>query len=78
MFFLQKFVDKLQEGDKVKVLDLYNSADVGIGWIHSLYTIHGVNLNGLGDANVNILKVKSNVPLLYEDKIDGCSHLKEK
>jgi len=35
-------------------------------------------LKGTRDANVNILKVTSNVPLAYEDKIDGATFLKEK
>ena len=59
--FLQKRIDhKLQEGDKVKVLDPYDSYPMGIGWIHSLSIIHGVKLSASGDANVNIIKVTSN------------------
>jgi hypothetical protein len=77
-FFLQKCVDKLKEGDKVKVLDPYDGDVVGIGRIHSLSILHGINLKGSEDANVNILKVTSNVPLAYEDKIDGAVRLKEK
>jgi hypothetical protein len=76
--FLQKCVDhKLQEGDKVKVLDPYDSAPVGIGRIHSLSIIHGVKLSRSGDANVNIIKVTRNIPLPYDDKIEGFVHLKE-
>ena len=77
-FLLQKCVDKLKEGDKVKVLDPYDGDVVGIGRIHSLSILHGINLKGIEDANVNILKVTSNVPLAYEDKIDGVVCLKEK
>ena len=77
-FFLQKCVDKLKEGDKVKVLDPYDGDVVGIGWIHSLSILHGINLEGTEDTNLNIFKVTSNVPLAYEDKIDGAVHLKEK
>ena len=64
-FFLQECIDKLKEGDKVKVLDPLDGDVVGIGWIHSLSIVHGVNLKGIGDANVNILKVTSNIPLVY-------------
>lgn len=59
-------------------MDPFNGDVVGIGWIHSISIIHGVNLKGTRDANVNILKVTSNVPLAYEDKIDGATFLKEK
>jgi hypothetical protein len=77
--FLQKCIDhKLQEGDKVKLLDPYDDATVGIRQIHSLSIIHGVKLSGSGDTNVNVIKVTSNIPLLYEDKIDGFVRLKEK
>ena len=76
--FLQKCVDhKLQEGDKVKVLDPYDSAHVGIGWIRSLSIIDGVKLSRLGDANVNIMNVTRNIPLPYDDKIERFVHLKE-
>nr|ADE77413.1 unknown [Picea sitchensis] len=75
---LEKCVDhKLQEGDKVKVLDLYDIALVGIERIHSLYIIHGVKLSRSGDANVNIIKVTRNMPLPYDEKIEGYVHLKE-
>ncbi|XP_057853139.1 uncharacterized protein LOC131063370 [Cryptomeria japonica] len=74
----QKCIDKLKEEDKVRVLDTFDGVVVGIGKIHSLSIIHGVNLKGTGDANVNILKVTSNIPLSYEDKIDGVVYLKEK
>ena len=77
-FFLQKCVDKLKEGDKAKFLDPYDGDVVGIGQIHSLSILHGINLKWTKDANVNILKVTSNVPLTYEDKIDGAISLKEK
>ena len=60
------------------MLDPLDGDVVGIGQIHSLSTVHGVNLKGTMDANVNILKVTSNIPLVYEDKIDGVVHLKEK
>jgi len=77
--FLQKYSGhKLQEGDKVHVLDPYDSTPVGIGRIHSLSLIHGVNLNGTGDANVNIIKVTRDVLLPYHDKIEGSVLLKEK
>ena len=39
--------------------------------------IHGMALS-LADANSNVINVTSNIPLLYEDKIDGCLYLKEK
>jgi len=69
---------KLQEGDKVHVLDPYDSTPVGIGRIHSLSLLHGVNLNGTGDANVNIIKVTRDILLPYHDKIEGSFLLKEK
>ena len=79
LFFLQKYFDKLKEGDKVKVLDPYDGHVSNIGIIHSLSILHGENMNGTGDADVNIIKVTSNVLLsYYEDKIDGVVHLKEK
>ena len=59
-------------------MDPYDGDVAAIGRIHSLSIIHGSNLNGTGDANVNIIKVTSNVPLAYEDKIDGAVRLKEK
>ena len=59
------------------MLDIYNGVVANIGQIHSLSTIHGVKLS-LEDGNVNTLKVTSNILLPYEDKQDGCSHLKEK
>ena len=36
--------------------------------IHSLPMWHGENLNGTGDANVNIIIITSNLPLAYEDE----------
>ena len=77
--FLHKCIDhKLQEGDKVKLLDSYDDAIVGIGQIHSLSIIHGVKLSGSRDANVNVINVTSNIPFFYKDKIDGSVHLKKK
>ena len=67
----------LQEGENVKILDPYDGDIVGTVRIHSLFVIHGVAL-GLEDANVNVINVTSNIPLPYEDKIDGCHLLKEK
>jgi hypothetical protein len=61
----------------VKVLDQYDGASVDTGRIHSLFVIHRVALSP-EDANVNIIKVTSNIPLPYVYKIDGCSHFKEK
>ena len=78
VFFLQKYFDKLKEVDKVKVLDPYDGCVSSIEIIHSLSILHGENLNGTGEANVNIMTVTSNVPLAYEDKIDGVVRLKEK
>ena len=76
--FLHKCVHhKIQEGDKVKVLDPYDSAPMLIGRIHSLSIMHGFKLSGSGDANVNIIKVTRNIPLPYDDKIEGFVHLKE-
>ena len=80
--FLQRSIipgghEVLQEGETVKILDPYDGAIAGIGRIHSLSVIHGVAL-GLEDANVNVINVTSNIPLPYEDKIDGCLRLKEK
>jgi hypothetical protein len=60
------------------VLDPFYSGTMIIGWIHSLSIIHGVKLKGKGDANINILKVTSNILIAYEDKIDEFFHLKEK
>ena len=77
--FLQKCIDhKFQEGDKLNLLDLYGDANVGIRRIHSLSIIHGVKLSGSGDENLNVIKVTSNMPLFYEDKIDGFLHMKVK
>ena len=58
------------------MLDPYNGAICGNGRIQSFSMIHGVPL-GPEDANVNVIHVTSNTPLSYEDKIDGCEHLKE-
>ena len=60
----------------MNILDPYDSAIVRIGQIQSLYVTHGVAL-GPEDANVNVIKVASNIPLPYEDKIDGCARLKD-
>ena len=78
MFYFCRKIDKLKEGDKVKVLDPYDGHVSSIGIIHSLSILHGENLNGTRDANVNIIIVTSNVPLAYEDKINGAICLKEK
>ena len=60
----------------MKLLDPYEGAIAKVGQIHSLSIIHGMTLS-LEDANVNILKVATNTPLLiYEDKLDGCKCLK--
>ena len=59
-------------------MDPYDGHVSGIEIIHSLSILHGENLIGTGDANVNIITVTSNVPLAYEDKIDGIVNLKEK
>jgi hypothetical protein len=61
----------------VKALDPYDSVIVGFEEIHSLSIIHEVTLSP-EDANANIINVASNIPLPYEDKLDGCKHLKEK
>jgi len=61
----------------VNILDPYDGAIAKIVRIHSLSKIHGVAL-GPKDANVNVINVTSNIPLLYEDKIDGCGSLKDK
>jgi len=61
----------------MKLLDPYDGASARIGRIHSLYVIHGVELSPK-DANVNIIKVTSNIPLPYVDEINGCSCSKEK
>ena len=58
----------LQEGEKVKILDPYDSSISDIGQIHSLSAIHAM-AHGHEDANVNVINVTSNIPLLYEDKI---------
>ena len=75
---MQKYFDKLKEGDKVNVLDPYDVHVVGIERIHFLSILHGPNLNGTAHANLNIITVKSNVLLAYEDKIDGVACVKEK
>ena len=67
----------LQEGENLKILDPYDGVIADIGRIHSLSVIHRVAL-GLEDANLNVINVTSNIPLMYEDQIDGCLHLKEK
>ncbi|XP_057850294.2 uncharacterized protein LOC131060884 [Cryptomeria japonica] len=73
----EKRNDKFNEGDKVRLLDPFDSVVVSIGRIHSLSILHGVNLKGTCNANVNILTVTSNIRLPYEDKIDGVICLKE-
>ena len=82
--FLQKCYARIQERDKVKVLDPYDGDVVGIGRIKSQSIDHGFKLS-IGDTNVNILKAINNISLFYKDKpffykhkIDGCTHLKEK
>jgi hypothetical protein len=60
----------------VNILDPYDSAISGTGYIQSLTVIHGVPL-GLEDANVCVMNVTSNIPLAYEDKIDGYECLKQ-
>ena len=67
----------LKEGENVKILDPYDGVIASIGRIHSLSVIHGVAL-GLEDENFNVINVTSNIPLPYEDKIDGCLCFKEK
>ena len=64
------------EGDKVRVLYLHDGSIAGIGWIHSLSIAHGVNLKGIGEVNVNIIMVTKNIPLVYDDKVDGEISLK--
>jgi len=77
--FLQKYSGhKLQEVDKVNVLDPYDSTPMSIGRIHSLSLIHGFNLNGTRDANFNIIKVTRDILLPYDGKIEGSFLLKEK
>lgn len=49
----------------------YDGDAVAVGWLHSLSIIHGANLIGTRDANVNIIKVTRNVTLAYEDEMDG-------
>ena len=66
------------EGDKVRVLYPHDGFVVGIGRIHSLSIAHGVNLKGTGDENVNIIMVTKNIPLVYDDKVDGAISLKQK
>ena len=57
-----------QVGDKFNILDPYDGAIFDIGWIQSLYMIHGVPL-GPEDANVYAIRVKSNIPLLMKIKL---------
>lgn len=61
----------------MNILDPYDSAIAGIERIQSISIIHGEPLVPK-DANVNFINVTSNIPLPYEDKIDGCVDLKEK
>ena len=78
-YFVDIYIDKLKQGDKVKVLELYDGNNVvSVGWINSLSILDGANFNGTRDANVNIIKITNNVLLPYEDKIDRALHLKEK
>lgn len=56
----------------------FDIAVVGVGRINSLSIIHGENLKGMSDANVELARVTSNIPLVYEDKLDGAIRLKEK
>ena len=67
---------KFKVGEKVNILDPYDFSIANTGRGYSLYMIHGVPL-GLEDANVNVIHVTNNIPLAYEDTIDGCEHLKE-
>lgn len=61
----------------MNILDPYDGAIAGIGRTQSLSAIHEAPL-GLEDANVNVINVTTNIPLPFEDKIDGCVRLKEK
>ena len=63
-------------GDDVNILDPYDGAIAGTGRIQSLTNIHGVPL-GETDANIVVLSVSSNIPVAYEDPMDGCERLKE-
>lgn len=55
---------------------MYDGAIVGTGWIQSLVIIHGVFLSP-EYANINVIDVTSNIPIVYEDTINGCECLKE-
>ena len=57
-------------------MDPYDDDIIGIGWIHSFFVIQYGVAFGPEDENVNVINVTSNIPLPYEDKIDGCIGLK--
>lgn len=61
----------------MKVLDPYDGAITVFVQIHLLFIIRGVT-SSLEDFNANIIKVTSNISLLYENKLDGWKCLKEK
>ena len=57
-------------------MDPYDGAIAWNGRIQSLTKIHGVPLEET-DANIVVLSVSSNIPVAYEDPMDGCKRLKE-
>lgn len=67
----------LRLGDRVKLLDLCCGELAGYGSIHSLSTFQGEALS-VDDVNVCVFKVVKDISVLYEDKMEGCTHLSEK
>ena len=56
---------QFKERDRVILLDPYNINDVySFGWIYSLLILNGGEID-LEVANVNTIKVMSNIPLVF-------------
>ena len=63
-------------GDDVNILDPYDGAIIGTGWIQSLTKIHGVPLEE-ADANIVVLSTSSDIHVEYEYPMNGYERLKE-
>lgn len=69
---MQKCQRILQEGGKVKALDLLDGVVTDIGHIHSLSIIHGVKLSPK-DVNVNIRMSVANNFHVLDSKLEIAS-----
>ena len=82
IFFLEQWpvapveTGSFHVGDDVNILDPYDGAITGTERIQSLTNIHGVPLEET-NANIVVLSISSNIPIAYEDLMDGFESLKE-